>query len=609
MKTRKLCILRRVLAAALALASTAAVYAAAAALPAAARAPQDVPAANEVPEDEVTDGAPADENPDGAFAEETPAGIAGVVSDAYILMDAGTGQLLCEKNMDKQKYPASITKILTLGLTLQYGSLEDTLTVSETAIAVGPDAAHIALRPGEEVPVRDAAMATLLASANDAANCLAEYVSGSIEDFAALMNRTAERIGCTGSHFVNPSGLPDDGHYTTAHDMARITAWALTVPGFRELFGVTDYTMGPTNLQSESRRWGTQNAMIVESAYYYEGAWGGKLGWTTDAQHTMVTTLTREGRDLVLVVMDSTHRNEKYQDAALILDTALAQLRPLALQTAAAAPMYSGDTLLGQVPFAAEDLAIWAPQTVTLAQLEESWRLPERLDVGDTSPATLEVRLPAGDDCLPSRTVTLAIPQGSLEEVQTAWRSLQALGDGATAWHTVTDTAKTARVLRTVGLCVGIPAALVGLAYCVRWYNLARRNLRRYGTLRRPQLSAKEEGMRALAALRDTAGRQAAGKGRGASRTRRPSPQGARRGSYAPQVAPHASRAPARHTRTGASMARAVSAMGTGPSTARHMPRPPQGTQQDRAAVRRVRYITAYQKSSAKKAHSPHTKG
>lgn len=551
-----------------------------------------------------------------AFDDEVPAGevaaegIAGVVSDAYILMDAGTGQLLSAKNADKQKFPASITKILTLALTLQYGSLEDTLTVSETAIAVGPDAAHIALRPGEEVPVRDAAMATLLASANDAANCLAEYVSGSIEDFAALMNRTAERIGCTGSHFVNPSGLPDDDHYTTAHDMARITAWALTVPGFRELFGVTDYTMGPTNLQSASRRWGTQNAMIVESAYYYEGAWGGKLGWTTDAQHTMVTTLTREGRDLVLVVMDSTHRNEKYQDAALILDTALAQLRPLALQTAAAAPMYSGDTLLGQVPFAAEDLAIWAPQTVTLAQLEESWRLPERLDVGDTSPATLEVRLPAGDDCLPSRTVTLAIPQGSLEEVQTAWRSLQALGDGATAWHTVTDTAKTARVLRTVGLCVGIPAALVGLAYCVRWYNLARRNLRRYGTLRRPQLSAREEGMRALADLREAApGRQPAGKRRGASRTRRPSPQGARRGSYAPQVAPHASRAPAQHTRTGASMARAVSAMGTGPSTARHMPRPPQGTQQDRAAVRRVRYITAYQKPSAKKAHSPHTKG
>lgn len=418
--------------------------------------------------------------------------IAQVESDAWLLMDAGTGQLLAAKNPDKQKYPASITKILTLALVLKHGSLEETLTVSKTAVAVGYNTSHIALQPGEVITVRDAAMATLLASANDAANCLAEYVSGSIEAFAALMNQTLAEIGCSGTHFTNPSGLPDENHYTTARDMAKITAWALTVPGFRELFAETFYTMPSTNLQPETRSWGTQNAMYVTSAFTAEGAWGGKLGWTEEARHTMVTALTREGRDLILVTMDSQHKYQKYWDGLCILDTCADRLQPVTLTDTAvdpaAVPMYSGDVLLGTVPYTAEDLTVWVPVGTDAPQLRTAWTLPDRLDVGDTAPALLTVTLPqAGGYLLPETVVTLEAPQGSLTEVQTAWRALQAQTDGTAAWQRMAEDARAQRRWRSVGIAAAFPVVLVLLAFCVRWFNLARRNLRRYGSLFRPK--------------------------------------------------------------------------------------------------------------------------
>ncbi len=417
--------------------------------------------------------------------------VALVESDAWLVMDAATGQLLAAKNPDKQKYPASITKILTLALALEHGSLDDTLTASDIAVWVGPTS-HIALQPGEVISVRDAAMATLLASANDAANCLAEYVSGSIEAFAVLMNEKLAELGCTGTHFTNPSGLPDAEHYTTARDMAKITAWALTVPGFRELFAETYYTMAPTNKQPAERSWGTQNAMIVTSAFTAEGAWGGKLGWTEEARHTMVTALTREGRDLILVTMDSQHKYQKYWDGLCILDACAQQLSLLTLEDAAvpaaAVPMYSGDTLLGTVPYDVSEIAIWAPVGIQAQQLRFDWQLPDTLAVGDTTPGTLTVTLPAGTaDCLPELTLAMPVPQGDLAEVQTAWATLQVEDDGLTAWQQLADDAAAQRRWRTTGVLVCIPFLLIFLAFCLRWFNLARRNLRKYGTLFRPK--------------------------------------------------------------------------------------------------------------------------
>ncbi|MDO5603468.1 MAG: D-alanyl-D-alanine carboxypeptidase family protein, partial [Oscillospiraceae bacterium] len=245
------------------------------------------------------------------------------VSESYAVIDADSGQVYISKNASVQKYPASITKILTLALFFEKtgGSMEGTLTVSQTAIdALEYGASTIALQPGEVISLEDAVMATALMSANDAANCLAEYTAGSLPAFADMMNRKLEEIGCTGTHFVNPNGLHDPQHYTTAADMAAITRYALTVPGVLTALSTDSYLMRPTNLQSEERPFGTGHAMFVQSTYTYEGALGGKTGWTPEARHTMVTVAERGGRRLICVVMDSPQKWDKYKDTIALLD-------------------------------------------------------------------------------------------------------------------------------------------------------------------------------------------------------------------------------------------------------------------------------------------------
>ncbi len=242
-------------------------------------------------------------------------------SDSYVVIDAQTGQVLAEKNMNKREYPASITKIMTIALALERKKLDDTLTMSEQAVfSVPRSASHIALTPGEVITLRDAIMGALLPSANDAANGIAEFVGGSLEMFPVMMNAKATEVGALNTHFVNANGLEDDDHYTTAYDMAMITKYALTVNGFREVFGTTEYTMQPTNMQPEQRNFGTQHHMIVTSAYQYDGAWGGKLGWTAQANHTAVTVAKRGDTELICVVMNSKTKWEKYKDTAKLFD-------------------------------------------------------------------------------------------------------------------------------------------------------------------------------------------------------------------------------------------------------------------------------------------------
>ena len=120
----------------------------------------------------------------------------------------------------------------------------------------------------------------MVESANDCANAIAQAVSGNLTDFAELMNQQVAALGLSDTHFTNAHGLPDKDHYTTAYDMARITRWAMTVPGFEEYFCATEYTIPKTNKKDVARNIGTHHHMLVESAYYYPYAKGGKLGWT-----------------------------------------------------------------------------------------------------------------------------------------------------------------------------------------------------------------------------------------------------------------------------------------------------------------------------------------
>ncbi len=246
-----------------------------------------------------------------------------VTAQSYLVMDADTGQVLVEKGGYEQRYPASITKIMTLALAMERcgGDLSQQVTVSYRAThELEMGSSHVALQPDEVVTLQDLFNATILASANDAANVLAEYTAGSIEAFVDLMNAKAQELGMTQTHYCNPHGLHADGHHTSAHDMAVLTRWALSVPGFREMFGATQYTMQPTNKQEKQRLWGTDNCMLVPCKYEYEGTTGGKSGWTHEAGYTMVETVTRGDVTLISVVLGCAKKYDKFADSVALMD-------------------------------------------------------------------------------------------------------------------------------------------------------------------------------------------------------------------------------------------------------------------------------------------------
>lgn len=247
-----------------------------------------------------------------------------IMSMAAVVMDAETGQVLYEKAMDKQMAPASITKIISAIVALESGvPLDETITMSYDAVFSVPRySSHIALDEGEELSMEDALYAMMLASANDAANGIAETVSGSNEKFVEQMNILAQDVGATNTHFTNPHGLIDSEHYTTAYDMALLTRYAIQNEDFVRIFSTITYEMEPTNKQPEQRIFSNQNEMVKNTAYKYEGAVGGKLGYTEEALYTIVTVAERDGRTLICVCLRSDPYVQQYSDAAAVLDFA-----------------------------------------------------------------------------------------------------------------------------------------------------------------------------------------------------------------------------------------------------------------------------------------------
>lgn len=257
--------------------------------------------------------------PSKIFAQNEPI----IQSDSAILMDAKTGAVLYEKNIHKRQFPASITKIMTALLAVENGNLEDIITFSHNAVYnIEFGSSHIGMREGEQITLRDALHGMLLMSANEVSNGIAEYIDGSIEQFAEHMTIRAKEIGAYNTNFVNPHGLHDENHYTTAYDMALIAREALKYDSFREVVGTTTYTIAPTNLVDEPRYLAHQHRLFNKKAYpnsYYEGCIGGKTGFTNEASHTLVTYAKRNGIELIVVVLKS-EKQAMYDDTRTLLD-------------------------------------------------------------------------------------------------------------------------------------------------------------------------------------------------------------------------------------------------------------------------------------------------
>lgn len=262
-------------------------------------------------------------------------------SESAIVMCAETGQVLYAKNPDEQLYPASITKILTGMVALKYGDLDEIITMSRTAYRSVPrDSAHIDLKTGEKLVMRDAMYALSLVSANDAAACIAEAVGGSIPAFADMMNEEAQAAGAVNSHFNNPHGLPDENHYTTARDMALITRRAIETPGFLEIFSTLEYTMAPTSRKKEMPL--TSRNQFTDGLLECPGLLFSKTGWTLSAQGTLVTAARQGDVTLIAVVMKSPELEQKYADTQALFDYAFGSFLPCDLTVQKATDLLHG---------------------------------------------------------------------------------------------------------------------------------------------------------------------------------------------------------------------------------------------------------------------------
>lgn len=237
-------------------------------------------------------------------------------AQAGILMDLNTGQILYEKNIHEKLAPASTTKILTAIITLESCKLEEKVTV-------GPkppfeDGSKIYLNEGEEISVKDLLYAMMLESANDAAMALAEYISGSKEEFAKLMNKRAQELGAYNSNFVNPNGLYDDNHYSTAYDLAVLGKAGMENAVFKEIVSTEYYEIKPTNKQPETRHIYNINKLVRGTRFKYEGADGIKTGYTTKSKNTIVASATRGNQRYIAVQLRS--ENDLYEDTIKLFD-------------------------------------------------------------------------------------------------------------------------------------------------------------------------------------------------------------------------------------------------------------------------------------------------
>lgn len=233
-----------------------------------------------------------------------------------ILIECSTNRIAYEKNIDEKIYPASTTKILTAILTVEKCNMSDVVTITNDMVnQIPPEYTSAHLKPGEKVTVEQLLNCLLIPSANDAGYALAIHISGSIENFANLMNEKASQIGCTGSHFTNPSGIHNVEHYSTARDMGLIGIYSLRYNEIQEIGKKTSYTLQPEN--SYSRTFETTNTLIKPSEKnYYEYATGLKTGFTSPAGACIIATAQKDNMKFLAVVIGApeSDSNLNYRD-------------------------------------------------------------------------------------------------------------------------------------------------------------------------------------------------------------------------------------------------------------------------------------------------------
>ena len=259
---------------------------------------------------------------------------------AAILMNAETGRVLYEKNVHLPLYPGSTTKIATALFALDEKSVEEIapVLVSADALKMKPskrakedfsfpshwlesDGTMYGLRPGEKIPLNSLLYGLILVSGNDAANVIGEALSGSVPQFMGELNLYLQNIGCKNTTFTNPHGLHHPDHKTTAYDLAILMQKGLRNGKFRELFGRQIVQIPSTNKRS-SHELKHRNRLLQPGKHYYPKAIGGKTGFHSAAQYTLVAAAKSEDRTLIVVTLGCPRNDDRYEDAKGLFEAA-----------------------------------------------------------------------------------------------------------------------------------------------------------------------------------------------------------------------------------------------------------------------------------------------
>ncbi len=247
-----------------------------------------------------------------------------ISAHSAIVLDATSGRVIFSHNANEKRGMASTTKIMTALCALEYGDMNKIVTVSSSASGV--EGSSMYLEKGEKISMTDLVYGLMLVSGNDAATAIAENVSGSIEKFAELMNKKATEIGCFDTSFSNPHGLSDEKHYTTAHDLAKITAYALQNSTFCEIVATKR-----KNLSAGEN--GHPRTLVNHNKFLnmYEGCIGVKTGFTKATGRCLVTSVKKDEMTFVCVTLNA---SDDWNDHRQLYDKAFSEYSPQKLKNA-----------------------------------------------------------------------------------------------------------------------------------------------------------------------------------------------------------------------------------------------------------------------------------
>ena len=228
-------------------------------------------------------------------------------AEAAIAVESSTGRILYQKNAFDKRAMASTTKIITAIVAIEYGGFDEVVTVSSNAAYTG--GSTIKLKQGEKIKLLDLLYGLMLMSGNDAAVAIAEHVAGSEEEYIKLMNAKAAGLSATNTNFVTVHGLDNENHYTTAYDMAIITAYCMKNDMFRKIVSTAETHISERTLRNTN-----------DLLFTYEGTIGVKTGFTNNAGRCLVASAKRDDMEIITVVLGCADKKSRFSDSRKLLD-------------------------------------------------------------------------------------------------------------------------------------------------------------------------------------------------------------------------------------------------------------------------------------------------